>query len=96
MLNCSGISRSAIKGYPQSAQFDGKRFTNAAPRQPLKFSEYMKMFWDLAFNKPKETAYQQQLPGSPSRPRRCHGSRQQCVSTAFIAAAQIERQVLAY
>ena len=65
MLNCSSVSRCAIKGYPQSAQFDGKRFTNVAPRQSLKFSEYLKMFWDLAFNKPKETVPQQQLPVQP-------------------------------
>ncbi|ORM65387.1 MBL fold metallo-hydrolase [Pantoea rodasii] len=62
MLNCSSISRCTLKGYPQSPQFDGKRFANVAPRQSLKVSDYVKMFWDLAFNKPKESVPAQTLP----------------------------------
>jgi L-ascorbate metabolism protein UlaG (beta-lactamase superfamily) len=62
MLNSSSISRCNIKSYPQSAQFDGKRFNNTIPRQQLGFAEYAKLFWDFAFNKPKNTAPEQALP----------------------------------
>ncbi len=62
MLNCSSISRSSIKGYPQSAQFNGKTFTNNTPRQRLGFSTFARMMWDLAFNKPVDSVPSAALP----------------------------------
>ena len=62
MLNSSSISRCNIKRYPQSAQFDGKRFNNKIPRQQLGLTEFAKLFWDFVFNKPKNTAPESALP----------------------------------
>ncbi|WP_343551193.1 MBL fold metallo-hydrolase [Pantoea sp.] len=62
MLNSSSISRCNIKSYPQSAQYDGARFTNNIPRQQLGFAEYAKLLWDFTFNKPKNTVPESALP----------------------------------
>ncbi|KNC13311.1 beta-lactamase [Pantoea sp. RIT-PI-b] len=62
MLNSSSISRCTIKSYPQSAQFDGKRFNNKVPRQQLGLGKFIKLFWDFTFNKPKNTVPDDALP----------------------------------
>lgn len=62
MLNCSGVSRWSNKSYPQSAQFDGKRFRNSRPRQSLSVADYSRMMWDFFFNKPRDTVPDHALP----------------------------------
>ncbi|MBA0038519.1 MBL fold metallo-hydrolase [Pantoea sp. BIGb0393] len=62
MLNSSSISRCNIKSYPQSTQFDGKRFNNKVPRQQLGLGKFIKLFWDFTFNKPKNTVPDDALP----------------------------------
>ncbi|WP_345830712.1 MBL fold metallo-hydrolase (plasmid) [Pantoea sp. BRR-3P] len=65
MMNSSSIARCTIKSYPQSAQFDGKRFNNGIPRQQLGLAEYAKLIWDFTFNKPKNTVPEHALPLIP-------------------------------
>ncbi|MDI6957086.1 MBL fold metallo-hydrolase [Pantoea sp. Pa-EAmG] len=65
MLKGSSLCRGAIREYPHSAQFDGKKFRNVQPRQSLSFGDYRKMLWDFLFNKPKDTQPPAALPVQP-------------------------------
>ena len=65
MLKGSSLCRGAIREYPHSAQFDGKKFRNVQPRHSLSFGDYRKMLWDFLFNKPKDTQPPAALPVRP-------------------------------